>query len=120
MDTKYDIEKRDSVDHLPPAYGPKAVGDVDEVEILNVSGHKQELDRSLGFWSICAVSIITDDAWAAGAGSLVCTAPIFSLSASKESMGLIGHFRLSLYMMAVHQASYMSCMRSINPRITLP
>jgi hypothetical protein len=40
-------------------------------ELVNTSGHVQELDRNFGFWSICAISIVADDAWAAGGGSLV-------------------------------------------------
>ena len=40
-------------------------------DIINTSGHKQELDRNLGFWSICALSVMADNAWAAGGGSLV-------------------------------------------------
>lgn len=43
--------------------------DVDE--LLNASGHVQELDRTWGFWSIAGQAIISDNAWAAGAGSLV-------------------------------------------------
>ncbi|KAF2099546.1 choline transporter [Rhizodiscina lignyota] len=39
-------------------------------ELVNASGHVQELDRTFGFWSICAVSLITDNAWAAGTGAL--------------------------------------------------
>jgi hypothetical protein len=39
--------------------------------LVNTSGHVQELDRNFGFWSICAISIVADDAWAAGGGSLV-------------------------------------------------
>jgi choline transport protein len=53
-----------------PDYG-ETVPDIAVGEFLNVSGHPQELDRNLGFWSICAISIVADDAWAAGAGSLV-------------------------------------------------
>jgi hypothetical protein len=45
-------------------------GDISEV--VNASGHKQELDRSFGLWSICSISVCTDNAWAAGGGSLVC------------------------------------------------
>ena len=41
------------------------------VEIVNVSGHPQELNRSFGFWSICAIGICADNAWAAGGGTLV-------------------------------------------------
>ncbi|KAG0646544.1 Choline transport [Hyphodiscus hymeniophilus] len=47
-------------------------GRVDDIdEILNVSGHPQQLDRQLGFFSICALSIVADNAWAAGSGTLV-------------------------------------------------
>jgi hypothetical protein len=44
---------------------------VDDIVHLNASGHVQELDRNFGFWSICAVSVVADNAWAAGGGSLV-------------------------------------------------
>ena len=67
-----DIEKKDQFSHAPGPCDQKGVDDIDVTEIVNVSGHRQELDRSLGFWSVCAVSILTDNAWAAGAGSLVC------------------------------------------------
>lgn len=43
----------------------------DLADLINVSGHVQELDRSFGFWSICAVSVVADNAWGASAGSLV-------------------------------------------------
>jgi len=49
----------------------EAVPDISVGQFINVSGHPQELDRNFGFWSICAISIVADDAWAAGAGSLV-------------------------------------------------
>jgi choline transport protein len=42
-----------------------------EIEVINASGHKQEVDRNFGFWSICALSVCADNAWAAGGGSLV-------------------------------------------------
>jgi hypothetical protein len=40
-------------------------------DLVNTSGHKQELDRNFGLWSICSISVCTDNAWAAGGGSLV-------------------------------------------------
>lgn len=43
----------------------------DHVELINVSGHVQELDRSFGVWSICGMSVALDNAWIAGAGTLV-------------------------------------------------
>lgn len=40
-------------------------------ELINTSGHVQELDRNFGLWSICSVALISDNAWAAGGGALV-------------------------------------------------
>jgi choline transport protein len=65
MDGKTDIEK------LPSSATNDDEAGVAIGEIVNVSGHVQELDRNFGFWSICAVSIVADNAWAAGGGSLV-------------------------------------------------
>lgn len=41
-----------------------------EGEMINVSGHVQELDRKFGLWSICAIGILSDNAWGAGGGAL--------------------------------------------------
>ncbi|USW54174.1 Putative amino acid/polyamine transporter I [Septoria linicola] len=40
-------------------------------DLVNASGHVQELDRTWGIWSIASQAIISDNAWGAGAGSLV-------------------------------------------------
>ncbi|KAH9836440.1 Choline transport protein [Teratosphaeria destructans] len=40
-------------------------------ELINCSGHVQELDRGFGFWSICSLGILSDNAWGAGGGALV-------------------------------------------------
>jgi hypothetical protein len=55
----------------PPFVADEAIDELGG--LVNTSGHVQELDRNFGFWSICAISIVADDAWAAGAGSLVCS-----------------------------------------------
>lgn len=39
--------------------------------IVNVSGHVQELDRSFSVWSICCIGILNNNAWGSGGGSLV-------------------------------------------------
>ncbi|KAF1344273.1 amino acid permease-domain-containing protein [Delphinella strobiligena] len=39
--------------------------------LLNASGHVQEVDRNFGFWSICAIGVVADNAWGAGGGALV-------------------------------------------------
>ena len=61
-----DVEKSPAP---PPVFREGEVSDLDE--ILNVSGHPQQLDRQLGIFSICAISIVADNAWAAGSGTLV-------------------------------------------------
>ena len=53
----------------PPFVADEAIGEINE--LVNTSGHVQELDRNFGFWTICAISVVTDNAWAAGGGSLV-------------------------------------------------
>lgn len=43
-------------------------------EVLNASGHKQELERQFSLLSICAIGITTGNVWAALGGSIVsCT-----------------------------------------------
>ena len=40
-------------------------------KLLNSSGHVQEIDRTFSVVSICFMSVLTDNAWGAGGGSLV-------------------------------------------------
>ena len=40
-------------------------------DLVNTSGHVQEMDRSFGLFSACAMAVLSDNAWGAGAGSLV-------------------------------------------------
>jgi hypothetical protein len=43
-------------------------------EVINASGHKQELDRQFSLLSICSIGITTGNVWAALGGSIVsCT-----------------------------------------------
>jgi choline transport protein len=41
-------------------------------EVLNASGHKQELERQFSLLSICSIGITTGNVWAALGGSIVC------------------------------------------------
>jgi hypothetical protein len=41
------------------------------VNLINASGHKQELERQFSLLSICAVGITTGNTWIAMGGSLV-------------------------------------------------
>ncbi|KAK5133880.1 hypothetical protein LTR08_007211 [Meristemomyces frigidus] len=58
---------------LPPAIdeADAGVGTTQDAELINVSGHVQELDRSFGFFSVASIGILSDNAWGAGGGSLV-------------------------------------------------
>lgn len=40
-------------------------------ELVNVSGHRQELERNFGLISICAIAITTGNTWIAQGGSVV-------------------------------------------------
>ena len=45
-------------------------------EVLNASGHKQELERQFSLLSICSIGITTGNVWAALGGSIVCSHPL--------------------------------------------
>ena len=53
--------------HVLAASAPEtaAVGEV------NISGHRQELHRNFGPWSVCGVGIVTGNVWSALGGSIV-------------------------------------------------
>ena len=53
--------------HVLAASDPKtaAIGEV------NISGHKQELHRNFGLWSVCGLGIVTGNVWSALGGSIV-------------------------------------------------
>ncbi|KAK6438782.1 hypothetical protein LTR95_005010 [Oleoguttula sp. CCFEE 5521] len=61
------VDEKTTVDESPKY----EAGIAEEGEIINVSGHAQELDRSFGVLSVCAVGIISNNAWGAGGGTLV-------------------------------------------------
>ena len=67
------MDNKSNADDSPP---PLDVNEKDthngaEAELVNSSGHVQEMDRSFGLFSICAMGLMTDNAWGAGGGSLV-------------------------------------------------
>ena len=45
-------------------------------EVINASGHKQELDRQFSLLSICSIGITTGNVWAALGGSIVSSSRI--------------------------------------------
>lgn len=64
-----DLEKRVSSEKPAPVDVDVATGDG---EVLNASGHKQELERNFSLLSLCAIGITTGNVWAALGGSIVC------------------------------------------------
>lgn len=56
-----------------PAYYDEYGAEVGQV--INASGHVQELDRNFGILSIVSVGLVTGNAWAAIGGSIVCFQP---------------------------------------------
>ena len=40
-------------------------------ELINASGHRQELDRTFSLLSICAIAVTTGNTWIAQGGSVV-------------------------------------------------
>jgi hypothetical protein len=63
------LEKNEKLPDPPLANAEVFSGELSD--LVNSSGHKQELDRNFGIWSICAMGVCADSAWAAGGGSLV-------------------------------------------------
>ena len=39
-------------------------------EVVNASGHRDQLKRHFGLWSICGLALTVDNAWVALAGSI--------------------------------------------------
>ena len=63
-------EEEKKVPRVPTDQDQEVV-DAGQGELINVSGHVQELDRSFGFWSIASLAICSDNAWGAGGASIV-------------------------------------------------
>jgi choline transport protein len=55
-------------------------------EVLNASGHKQELERQFSLLSICSIGITTGNVWAALGGSIVCVHSLPLLSRRTKVM----------------------------------
>ena len=71
-----DIQKMKSADPSgPPQFD--ADDNIDVGEVLNASGHKQELERQFSLLSICSIGITTGNVWAALGGSIVRFAVVF-------------------------------------------
>jgi hypothetical protein len=70
-----------------PEYVAEEAGAVGVGEVVNASGHKQELDRNFSLLSICAVGICTGNTWAALGGSIVsCKSSFSELEASRRDL----------------------------------
>lgn len=56
---------------LDQKVGPSAAGELASNEVINASGHKQELERNFSLINICGVAITTGNTWTAIGGSVV-------------------------------------------------
>jgi choline transport protein len=61
-----DPELNEKSEHKPPEFTSVETG-----EVINASGHVQELDRNFSLLSVCSVGICTGNTWAALGGSIV-------------------------------------------------
>ena len=64
-------------DAKPNGHDPEKINDVDRRasiihggEIINASGHRDQLQRHYGLLSICGLALTIDNAWVALAGSI--------------------------------------------------
>ena len=66
-------DSKNNSDKSPPYFDAdeKDGRPVAEAELVNTSGHVQEMDRTFGLTSICLMAILCDNAWGAGSGALV-------------------------------------------------
>ena len=46
-------------------------------DLINASGHKQELDRNFSLLNLCGIGITTGNSWTAIGGSVVCQATFY-------------------------------------------
>ena len=46
-------------------------------EVVNASGHRDQLKRHFGLWSICGLALTIDNAWVALAGSIAVSIGMF-------------------------------------------
>lgn len=50
---------------------PSVADDQVSEELVNASGHRQELERNFSLLSICAIAVTTGNTWIAQGGSVV-------------------------------------------------
>ena len=86
-------------------------------EVVNASGHRDQLQRQYGLLSICGLALTIDNAWVALGGSItvsICMSPALLLS-QRESMVL-----MELQTMVDHRASCMNCLSHASITASLP
>ena len=96
-----DLEKKSSEKPRPEDVD-QAMGDVGEV--LNASGHKQELERNFSLLSICAIGITTGNVWAALGGSIARN--LFFSNPQFRRYRMLTMLRLSRSTMVAQQVSF--------------
>ena len=86
-------------------------------EIVNASGHKDQLQRQYGLLSICGLALTIDNAWVALGGSItvsICMSPAQLLTRG-EAVVL-----MEMQTMADHRASYTSSLSHASITASLP
>lgn len=69
------VKSEEAASGAPKYDNENHVGIGEVGEILNASGHKQELERNFSLLSICSIGITTGNVWAALGGSIVRRSP---------------------------------------------
>lgn len=59
---------------------------------INASGHVQELDRNFNLLSICAVGVVTGNAWTAAGGTIVSMPSDISQNERPDQMQAVAIF----------------------------
>jgi hypothetical protein len=68
-----EFEKQEVVPDVNVTSGSSgADSPVGSSELINASGHVQQLDRNFSLVSLCAMGIVTGSVWPALGGSIVC------------------------------------------------
>lgn len=65
-----DYDKQAVGDHEKGDSLPEDVAQGSDIEIVNASGHRDQLDRQYGILSICGMALTVDNAWVAIGTSL--------------------------------------------------
>ena len=90
-----DLEKKDVSVAVDPSTPP--VDSLGQATLLNVSGHKQELQRNFGLISLCGLGITSGNVWIALGGTIVCPSQ-FRVAALTNLMGRLLRYSTEVFL----------------------